>query len=63
MGHSRETTQFLDIASGGSFLHVSASNDRSILNKILEDTPYTGVHDEFPKEVEETLSITEPSKL
>ena len=28
---------------------------RSILDKILENTPYTGIHDEFPEEVEEKL--------
>jgi len=41
MGLRKETVQFLDIASGGSFLHVSASNGRNILNKTLENTPYT----------------------
>ena len=36
------------MASGGSFLHVSANSRRSILNKVLENTP-------SPKEVEEKL--------
>ena len=60
MGLSKETMQFLDIASGGSFLHVSASIGRNIIDKILENTPYTGIHDEFPEEVEEKLLKEEP---
>ena len=60
MGLNKETTQFLDMASEGSFSHVSASNGRNILDKILENTPYTGVHDKFPEEVEEKLFKEEP---
>ena len=44
MGLNRKTSRRLNMASGGSFLHVSAYTGRSILTKILEDTP---------KEVEE----------
>ena len=39
MGFDRETLKYLDIASGGSFLHVSANSGRSILTKVLENTP------------------------
>ena len=39
MGHNRETLRCLNMASGGSFLHVSTNTGRSILNKILEDAP------------------------
>ena len=46
MGLDRETSKYLDTASGGSFLHVSTNLGRSILDKVLEDTPLT-------KEVEE----------
>ena len=35
MGLNRETSKFLNIASGGSFLHVSANLGRSILTKNL----------------------------
>ena len=48
MGLNRETSKFLDVASGGSFLDVSANSGRSILNKDLENTP-------SPEEVEEKL--------
>ena len=53
LGLSKDSAQFLDIASRGAFLHLSASVARSILDKILENTPYTGIHDELPEEEEE----------
>ena len=40
--------KFLDISLGVSFLHVSANLGRSILEKVLENTP-------LPKEVVEKL--------
>jgi len=40
MGLNKETPKFLDIALGGSFLHVSANLGRSILDKNLENTPF-----------------------
>ena len=48
MGLNRETSHFLNIASAGSFLHVSANLGRSILDKVLQNTP-------LPEEVEEKL--------
>ena len=45
-GLNRETSKYLDTTSGGLFLHVSANSGRSILTKILENTP---------EEVEEKL--------
>jgi hypothetical protein len=39
MGLDRETSKYLDTASGGSFLRVSANSGRSILTKVLESTP------------------------
>jgi hypothetical protein len=64
MGLSGETTQFLDIASGGAFLHCSASEGR----KILDNTPYTSVHNDGPEDVvekthEEEPMIVEPKHL
>ena len=44
MGLDRKTSKLLNMASGVSFLHVSANAGRSILTKILEN---------IPKEVEE----------
>ena len=39
MGLDRKTSKLLNMASGGSFLHVSANAGRSILTKILDNTP------------------------
>jgi hypothetical protein len=60
MGLSGETAQLLDTTSGGSFLHCSASEGREILSKILENTPYTSIHVESPKDVVETTPEEEP---
>ena len=39
MGLDRDSATLLNIASGGSFLHVSANAGRSILTKTLESIP------------------------
>ena len=53
MGLDRKTLKHLNTALGGSFLHVSANLGRSILTKILENTP---------KEVEKKL-LEEESQI
>jgi hypothetical protein len=68
MSLSGETVQFLDSASGGAFLHCSASEGRNILRKILENTPCTSVHDDsledvVEKTLEEEPMIVEPEPL
>ena len=60
MGLSGETAQLLDTASGGAFLHCSASEGRNILRKILENTPYTSVRDDGPEDVVEETPDEEP---
>jgi hypothetical protein len=52
-GLSKEAALHLDTSSGGSFIHMSFSEGEAILEKILENTPYTGIYDEFPKEEKE----------
>jgi len=49
-GLSKDAALFLDISSGGSFSHKTISKGKEILHKILENTTYTGVYDEFPEE-------------
>ena len=39
MSFDRKTSKLLNMASGGSFLHVSTNTRRSILTKILENIP------------------------
>ena len=41
---------FLDMASRGAFLHLSASKARTILDKIIGRILYTSIHDELPEE-------------
>ena len=48
LGLSEKSTQFLDIASGGALLHLPISEGRAILDTILENTPYTDVHNYSP---------------
>jgi len=58
LGLNKEAAHYLDIALGGSFLHLTSQGWKDVLNKILENTPYTGIHDEFPEE--EAIEV-EPS--
>jgi hypothetical protein len=41
---------------------MSFSEREAILQKILENTPYTGIYDEFPKEEKENESSPEPKE-
>jgi hypothetical protein len=66
MGLDDESTKFLDTSSGGSFSHLTLSEGKDILGKILENTPYTGIFDEFPDEEEEEpmqTTLSEPKPI
>ena len=54
LGHSKEAALHLDISSGGSLAHKTISEGKAILERILENTPYTGIYDEFHKETFES---------
>jgi hypothetical protein len=41
---------------------MSFSEGEAILQKILENTPYMGIYDEFPKEEKENESSPEPKE-
>jgi hypothetical protein len=58
MGLDDELAKFLDTSSGGSFSNLTLSEGRDILGKVLENTPYTGIFDEFPDEEEEPMTTT-----
>jgi hypothetical protein len=49
MGLNKDFKNFLDMASRGVFLHLSASKARAILDKIIGHISYTSIHDELPK--------------
>jgi hypothetical protein len=59
MGLDRKTSKHLNMASRGLFLHVSANSRRSILTKILENTP----EEVEKKPLEEESWIVEPEPL
>jgi hypothetical protein len=61
-GLSKEAAFHLDLSSGGSFTHMSFSEGEAILQKIFENTPYTSIYDEFPKEEKENESSPEPKE-
>ena len=47
MGLSKDSAQSLDQASRGAFLHLSASEARSMLDRISRKTLYTSIHNEL----------------
>jgi len=59
-GLNKEAALHLDIASGGSFAHKLIDEGRAILERILENTPYTGIYDEFPEEEKEVEPDPKP---
>jgi hypothetical protein len=64
-GLGPESVVFLDSSSGGSFAHRTLSECKDTLGKILENTPYMGIFDEFPNEEEEPMpnTLLEPKPI
>jgi hypothetical protein len=58
MGLTKKTIEYLNTASGSSFIHVSAKQGRSILTKILADLPK-----EREKLLEEKSQLAKPESL
>ena len=50
IGLSKDSAQLLDITFGGAFLCLPISAGKSLLTKILENTPYTNVYNKGPQE-------------
>ena len=63
MGLSKDSMESLDAASRGVFLHLFASEARSMLDKISGKTPCTSIHNELPKEEKESSSDQEEKVL
>ena len=59
LGLSEKSAQFLDIASGGAFLHLSISEGRAIIETILENSPYTNDHHDSPEEKDNPIPTQE----
>jgi hypothetical protein len=54
MGLNKDSRESLDLASRGAFLHLFASEARSMPNKISEKTPCTYIHYELPEKEKES---------
>ena len=63
LGLSKEAADYLDISSGGSFKQITISEGKAILKKIHENTPYTDIYDESPKEIMESSPDQEKEVL
>jgi hypothetical protein len=63
VGLSKDFRESLDLASRGAFLHLSASEAKSILNKISEKTPCTSIHFELLEEEKESSPEQEKKVL
>jgi hypothetical protein len=63
MGLSKDSRESLDLASTGAFFHLSASEARSMLNKISQKTPCTSIHYELLEEEKESSPEQEEEVL
>ena len=63
MGLSKDSVQTLDQASRGAFLHLSASEVRSMLDRISGKMPCTSIHNELPEEEKESSPEQEEEVL
>jgi hypothetical protein len=50
MDLSKDSMESLDATSRGAFFHLSASEARSMLDRISGKTPYTSIHNELLEE-------------
>jgi hypothetical protein len=56
---SEKSAQFIGLTSGGAFLHLPISEGRAIFDTILENSPYTDVHDNSPEENDNLIPTQE----
>jgi hypothetical protein len=50
LGLNAESAKFLDSSLRGSFVDLTMNEGRVIFEKLLGNTPYTGIYDEFHEE-------------
>ena len=62
MGVSKYSMEFLDATSIGAFLYLSASEARSMLDRISGKTLCTSIHNELP-EKEKKLSSDQEEEI
>ena len=59
----KDSAQTLDVASRGAFLHLLASDARSMLDRISGKTPCTSIHNELLEEEKESSPEQEEEVL
>jgi hypothetical protein len=62
-GLSMDSREYLDLSSGGVFLHLPISEARPMIKKISQVTRWTSIHDELSKEEEESSPEPEEEVL
>jgi hypothetical protein len=63
LGLSKDDAQDLNAASRGSFLSLSVSEARLVLNKIIGRTTFTSIHDELSEGEKESSPEQEKEVL
>ena len=63
MGLSKDSSESLDAATRGAFLHLSTSEARSMLDKISAKTLCTSIHNKLPDKEKESSSDQEEEVL
>jgi len=62
LGLDKEAALHLDTALGGSFSHKTINKGQAILERILQNTPYTRIFYEFPEDEKEVQPRPEPQQ-
>ena len=57
----KESAHHLDLTSGGPFAHLTPTESRKVLDKILDRTSFVCIHEPVPTEPE--MRQAEPSKI
>ena len=60
-GLDKESAHHLDVTSGGSFAHLTPTESRKVLDKILDRTSFVCIHEPVPTEPE--MRQAEPSEI
>ena len=63
MGLRKDSIESLDAASRGAFLHLSTSEVRAMLDRIIRKTPYTSIPNKLPEEEKESSPKQEEEVL
>ena len=51
-GHKLESAHFMNVASEGSVMYRTVAEVRTLLEKVVNSTEYTGIYDDPPEPLE-----------